>query len=51
MVKVENDSRYTTNKLDTVKQSTLFMLRNDDCSSVWDLLSLIHDASVMVQEC
>ena len=34
MVKVENNSRNTTNKLDMVKQSRLFMFRNGDCSSV-----------------
>lgn len=51
MVEVENSSRNTTNKWDTVQQSRLFMFRNGDCSFVWDLLSLINDASAMVQEC
>lgn len=51
MVEVENNSRNTTNKWDTVQQSRMFMLRNGDCSSVWDLLSLINDASVVVQKC
>jgi len=45
MVGVENNSRNTTNKWDTDQQSRLFMLRNGD------LLSVINDASAMVQDC
>jgi hypothetical protein len=51
MVEMDNNSRNTTNKMDTIKQNRLFMLRNGDCSSVWDLLSLINDAGVTAQEC
>jgi len=51
MVEVENSNRNTTNKWDTVQQNRLFMFRNGDCSSAWDLLSLLNDANAMVQEC